>query len=684
VKPTDLSLMSLPGAPALSPDGRFAVVALRRVDFDADDYTSHLWLVPVDAAAGTAAAGGGAEAAPVPQARQLTYGWNDGAPRVSPDGRWLAFLRSNRDRSGSRAGGVKSDFGDSPQLCVMPLDGGEPRRLTDHPLGAGTPAWSPDSTRLAYATRVPQQGRYGTGLDAFGDKVPANGEPPRRITSLLYRRDDLGFLSDRPSQVFVVALDGTPVQVTEGDFDNGDPSWSPDGEWLTFPAARHASHRDDLAKDVWVVRPDGTDLRALTDTTLSIGQPRFTPDGSAVVFVGHTAGKERLDPVIRNQFLWSVPVAGGPARPLLDPERYNLVSPTGEIVVSETGVLFPNEHRGAGQLLRVPFDGGQPEVLFGGERSVLGVASAGDLVVVTAASPTTWGDLYVCGAVEPPGARPSDASASSGAASVERRLTDWSAAYRAAVPVHKQEEITATAPDGYPVHGWVVRPSTAGPHPVLLMIHGGPFSQYGWHLFDEAQVYAGAGYAVVMGNPRGSSGYGEAHGRAIVGDVGRLSSVDLLALLDAAVKAPDLDESRTGVLGGSHGGFMTTWLAGRHGSRFRAAISERAVNAIDSFTGSSDIGWFFADAVYGEDLSAQSPLSYAHQIDIPMLIIHSEQDWRCPVEQAQRLYVALKRRGAQVEMLLFPGEGHELSRSGRPSHRVARFEAILDWFARWL
>ena len=148
-----------------------------------------------------------------------------------------------------------------------------------------------------------------------------------------------------------------------------------------------------------------------------------------------------------------------------------------------------------------------------------------------------------------------------------------------------------------------------------------------------------------------------------------------------------LDGSRTGVLGGSYGGYMTTWLAAHHGEAFKAAVSERAVNAVDSFHGSSDVGWFFAAARWGPDpadWAAQSPLTYAGQISIPMLIIHSEHDWRCPIEQAQRLFVALRLRGIPVEMLLFPGEGHELTRSGRPSHRAARFEAILDWWSRHL
>jgi dipeptidyl aminopeptidase/acylaminoacyl peptidase len=227
---------------------------------------------------------------------------------------------------------------------------------------------------------------------------------------------------------------------------------------------------------------------------------------------------------------------------------------------------------------------------------------------------------------------------------------------------------------------------------VLLMIHGGPFTAYGYTLFDEAQVYAGAGHTVVMGNPRGAAGYGPEHGRAIRHAMGSVDADDLLALLDAALAGPHpdgagVDRGRVGVLGGSYGGYMTAWLAAHAGDRFRAAIVERAVTAFDSFTGSSDIGYFFTAAYAGTDPDAvkeQSPLTHADKIDVPVLIIHSEHDWRCPVEQAQRLFVALRSRNVPAELLLFPGEGHEMSRSGLPSHRVARFEAILDWWARHL
>jgi dipeptidyl aminopeptidase/acylaminoacyl peptidase len=607
-----------------------------------------LWLVPTDGSA---------------PARQLTHGWRDGGPAISPDGRWLAFVRAVREEPARGADPRTGKVG-KPQVWVMPVDGGEARRLTDHPLGVDrTPVWSPDSTRLVYTARVPAAGRYGT--------VPGRGaehEPPRRITGFIYRYDGVGFILDRRQHVFVLdalAEGAEPVQVTEGDFDHSEPDWSPDGELLTFTAARHDSHDDDLFSDVWVSRPDGSGLRALTTGGFGVRAPRFAPDGETVFFVGiETDGRQG---VCRNDVLWAVQVAGGAPRTLTDPRRYGVTTLEGEIAVASDGVLFLNENRGAVELLRIAFDGGEPEALVDGERQVLGVAAAGGTTVVAVADPTTWGELAVVVAGSEP-----------------RRITDWNAGY---APVFAQEEVNATAPDGYPVHGWVVRPEGNGPHPVLLMIHGGPFTQYGWRLFDEAQVYAGAGYAVVMGNPRGSSGYGQAHGRAVIGDVGEVSARDLIALLDTALKSPDLDASRVGVLGGSHGGFMTTWMAAHHGDRFKAAVSERAVNAIDSFTGSSDIGWFFGEDLYGADRAQQdrqSPLSHADRIDTPMLIIHSEHDWRCPVEQAQRLYVALKLRRVPVEFLLFPGEGHELSRSGLPSHRVARFEAILDWWRRWL
>ncbi len=639
MKPADITQLHVLGKPAVAPDGRFAIVAVTRPDLDADEYRGQLWIVPTDGSA---------------PPRQFTTGWRDSAPAYSPDGAWLAFLRA----AGGEGPGAK------PQLHVMPTGGGEPRRVTDQPLGAGAPAWSPDSAAIAYIARVPDEGRYAGKAEA---------EPPRRITTLQYRRDNLGFYIDRRSHVFVVDPFGEgaqPVQVTKGDFDHADVAWSHDGQSLAFVSARHDERDTDLASDVWLCATDGSNLRPVTrgapadGPRLSISQVRFTPDGTSVCFAAAELGASGAA-TGRNAGVWIVAADGSvPPRRLTDVESIHLARDS-ELETTPAGVLACAEHRGAVELLRVPYDGGKPETLMRGSRQVEGIASAGTVVVAAVADPGSRGELIAL------------------TSEAERPLTSFAAI---ASP-RPMEEITATAPDGYPVHGWIVRPEGAGPHPVLLLIHGGPFTQYGWRLFDEAQVYAGAGYAVVMGNPRGSSGYGQTHGNRIVGDAATSAAADLLALLDAGLAAGGLDGSRVGVLGGSYGGYMTTWLAACHGERFKAAVSERAVNAIDSFQGSSDIGWFFASSLFGPDpagWATQNPLSHADQISIPTLIVHSEHDWRCPVEQAQRLFVSLKLRGVPAEMLLFPGEGHELSRNGRPSHRVARFEAILDWWSRHL
>jgi dipeptidyl aminopeptidase/acylaminoacyl peptidase len=358
---------------------------------------------------------------------------------------------------------------------------------------------------------------------------------------------------------------------------------------------------------------------------------------------------------------------------LSDPERHHLsdmtFSPTLRPV--DGGVIAAAAERGGVALLRFSNGGGPPRELLTGNRQARGfdVCQASGAIAATVATATSSGEVLV---ISPSGE--------------ERTLSSFGAELEQASGVLPLEEVEARAPDGYPVHGWIVRPPGDGPHPVVLLVHGGPFTQYGYGLFDEAQVYAGAGYAVVMGNPRGSAGYGEVHGRAIVGDFGNLDVLDVLSLLDAALQTDGLDSSRVGVMGGSYGGFMTSWLL-THTDRFRAAISERAVNDFASLVGTSDIGWYFSDLYNGVDperVREQSPINYVHPGCPPTLIIHSEQDWRTPLEQGQRFYVALKRAGVEAELLLFPGEGHELSRSGRPSHRLQRFAAVLDWWGRHL
>ena len=631
--PSDLALVRVPGAPTLSPDGRWAVVAVSRPDLEADAYRSQLWRIDLSGST---------------EPRQLTFGERDNEPAWSPDGRSIAFLRGVGDASA--------------QLFVMAADGGEARALHEHPLGADRPVWSPDSTRIAYAAGVPEAGRYEQGPDA---RAPGH-EAPRRITGMRFRLDNVGFLRDRPKHVFVVDPDAgvEPLQVTSEDVGWGAPTWSPDGGSLLLTPS-HYDRDDSLANEVYRVPSGGGAGEQLTSGRL-IASSVTAHEGTVYV-----EGLDELDEAGRTPavFRLGADPAQAPVR-LTDAEGCELTETAGghSLIATAAGLLTVSARRGSVQLVRVPYDGGVPEVLSPSGRQVRSFAVAADIIVATMTDSVSMGEVFVL-----------EQGQWLQRSSFGSTLADGTTL----LPMH---ELTTRAPDGYPVHGWLVRPDGDGPHPVLLLVHGGPFTQYGYALLDEAQVYASAGFAVVMGNPRGSSGYGEAHGRAIVGDMGNLDRADLMALLDVALTEPGLDTTRVGVMGGSYGGYMSAWLAA-HEDRFQGAIVERALLAWDSFEGSSDIGWVFGDIYVGADpakLHDQSPLSHVDSVDVPVLVIHSEQDWRCPLEQAQRYFVALRRRGKPAELLLFPGEGHEMSRSGLPSHRLARFDAILDWWAQHL
>ncbi|GAA3811500.1 S9 family peptidase [Cellulomonas soli] len=661
--PSDLTHLHVPGTAALLPDGSGAVVSVTHPDLEADQYVGQLWFVPT----------GPADGPP----RRLTRGHRDTAPSISSDGRWVAFLRSPRR-------GV-------PQVHLVEVTGGEPFAVTDAPLGAAAARFSPDGARIAYLARVPEDGRY------VKDGDPA-AEPPRLLTAPKYRSDGIGFVRDRRQHVFVldVPVEGPAVAagagvpealaLTAGDLDIADLRWMPDGTHLVVTAAVHDGRERDLRQDAVLVdaRPEGEPSapRPLTDagtgSTLDVTTAVPTADGSALWMLAADTGPDGLDFVAQLTGLYRLELTGsgdaGPRR-LTDAQTEDLAP--GILVPTGDGVLVARLERGAQHLVLIGADGSQSTVL-GGQHVVSGVSVAGDAVVATAAGPLSSGDLF---AVDVAGRR--------------EQLTDLSAPLRATGRVQAPRELEATSADGYPVHGWVVVPDAArhgaGPHPTILMIHGGPFAQYTHALFDEVQVLAEAGYAVVLGNPRGSAGYGRAHGKAIHRAFGTVDTDDVLALLDAALEDPALDADRVGVMGGSYGGYLTAWLTTRT-HRFAAAIVERGFLDPVSFVGSSDIGWFFGldylgdhgDAAGASAVAAQSPMAHVGQVRTPTLVIHSEQDWRCPVEQGQRWFVELQRRGVESELLLFPGEGHELTRSGRPKHREARFAHVLDWWFRHL
>nr|WP_274388132.1 prolyl oligopeptidase family serine peptidase [Salsipaludibacter albus] len=351
-------------------------------------------------------------------------------------------------------------------------------------------------------------------------------------------------------------------------------------------------------------------------------------------------------------------------------------------------MLVGLEDRGTVRLVGVP----GPDVDDVGPEAAHDIV-AGHLVVTaaTASADTTidGSDGAVYAVVADPG---SPGELERVVAGRRERLTDLNADL-ADVGLRPVERFPV-ARDDVELDAWAVLPDGDGPWPVLLNIHGGPTAQYTNAFFDEFQVYASAGYLVVGTNPRGSSGRGRDWCRAVVGawtDPDSVDMLDLRSVVDAALERFDAaDPDRIGIMGGSYGGFSTARIIARD-HRFSSAVVERGLLAWASFGGTSDIGPFF-DRMFlqatlphdWEALRAASPLALADDVTTPTLVVHSQEDWRCPVEQAEQYWVALLRAGVDTEFLRFPGEGHELTRSGSPRHRVERFEAILDWHARHL
>jgi len=639
--------------PRLSPDASTVAYVVGAVDEEANEYRAAIWL-------------GAADGSTPP--RRFTSGEKaDADPRWSPDGTRLAFT-SNRT-------------GKASQLYVMPVAGGEPRKLTSLKEDVTQAVWSPDGARIAFVARV---------RDAAYKEEDDKKRRPRRLTRLQYKLDSVGWTVDRPQHLFVVPADGSsePVQLTDGDYEDRSPSWSPDGSTIAFVSARHPDWDLEMVSDVYLVAAGGGEPRRLTQGGGSIGGVSWSPDGAQLAV-------ERSDGVFddpRHTTIAIVDAAGGEMRSLTATLDRNCTTYPSlrEPLWDGRDVVFVVEDHGCTHIYRVAVDGAsEPRLVVGGERVVTGLDVVAGRLVFAAGDPTQLSELYDGGS----------ALAAGDPEAVGRRLTGVGDAFAAGRELMPATRFTAVSADGSEVDAWIMRPAGFEPgrkYPLLLTIHGGPYGQYDLSFFDEFQVYCGAGYAVVFSNPRGSSGSTEAWARAIRGPGedgpgwGSVDYEDCMAVAEEAVRRYDfVDGDRLGVIGGSYGGYLTSWIVG-HTDRFKAAVSERAVNNFDSQWGSSDFGWDFKGylgAFLFEDVETYlkvSPSTYAENIHTPLLILHSEDDLRCPVEQAEHLFVTLRLLKRPVELVRFPSESHELTRSGSPQHRVQRFEIVLEWFDRHL
>jgi dipeptidyl aminopeptidase/acylaminoacyl peptidase len=655
MRPHDIGLLASAGEVTIDPSGERIVYTLTTTDLEANASRTRLWLATGDGAPRPLS--GGAKA--------------DILPRWSPDGTLLAWVSVG-------------DHG--PSIRVLNVDGpGEAAVVCSWPDDITELAWAPTGDRLAFVGRVRDPERYG----AAGTTKGQAEMPPRRVTRLMSRHDGDGWVFDRPTHVHVVPLDGSApaLALTSGEAPAHSVTWSPDADQIAYVSGTHDSWDLDGCTDVWVVAASGGEAMRLTDSQASWGYLSWSPDGTRL------AGLVNPSPMVapRHGQLWvlrlddPMPVrwAAGMDRNLAP---YGAARPP---LWAGDEVIVGAEDHGSLHLYAAgdPVSAGdQPRLVLDGQRIVRSYDGAAGRLAFTASTATEPGELWL-GDV---------------AGSAARKLSDHSSTLRSRVELVVPERFTATSADGTEVECWAMAPvgAEAGARqPTVLNIHGGPFTQYGVGFFDEFQLQVGAGLGVVYCNPRGSSGYEEAWGRAIRwpeasvdpgSGWGGVDYDDVMACVDEAVRRfPWVDADRLGVQGGSYGGYLTSWIVG-HTDRFKAAVSERAVNNLVTMEHNSDISGFFKADVGWSHLERpdlymrQSPATYVEAMTTPMLLVHSEDDLRCPISQAEELFVALRLLGRHPELVRFPGECHELSRSGSPKHRVMRAELILEWFERHL
>ena len=727
------------GDPQVSPDGSRVAFVRVTVNEKKEGYNTSIWSVNLESGrprpeSGSASKAEPREGAPAPSAgeppRQLTKGDHDTTPRWSPDGKFLAFLRSTE----------KDGKPEPPQLAILPMAGGDSFVFTDSPKGAGNPVWAPDGKSIAFTSETNAEDLAKQEKKKSEEKskkpVAGNGDPGPRstpaataspatdehesdvhvITRAVYRQDNEGYIDPKhPTHIWIVtAPHGAeekvkPRQLTTGRFDEDDAIWSKDGSQIYFTSSRIDEPYYELPRtDLYSVASAGGKPVKITTIDLNTqfgpggGALALSPDGRQVAFVAATNQPINsytepdlwvldLSPNAKPRNLTAdfdfdidgfiigdsaPPRAGGLNKPIWTADGKGLIE------------VYSKEGRRNLALFDVPVAGGADPGASGavhdltsGNHGVMTFRATpdGSKLVYVISTPTRVNDLFVLD------------RAISGTS--PKQLTNINDELFSKLNLTDPEEIWYNSFDGKRIQIWVQKPPGFDPHkkyPLILNIHGGPHVAYGFIFDHEFQWMAGKGYAVLYPNPRGSISYGQEFGNVIQYHYPGDDYKDLMTGVDEVIKRGYVDDKKLGVTGGSGGGLLTNWVVGQTG-RFAAAVSQRDIASWENWWYTGDFtlfqpNWFRAPPFEDpDDYRARSPISYITNVKTPMMFILGEADYRTPPGAGgEQMFRALKFRKIPTVMVRFPNESHELSRSGQPWHRVERLQHIVGWFDYWL